>query len=417
MPMQFGKVSIESPQEVLARLRQERQAMAASGNVSAISQATLSNGLDAIFGNPEVKGAQQLQQRLKAAQEGAQPQDGDDDITAEMRRISAMRDAVADLDPGLANEMTTQLLQLGTVKAEREKLMAQGQLARNRDQRGENKDQRDAIKMGFDVAAKAQEIERKSGEGQNFWKRVGSQIKHVAIPADASLERRKLMAEGWIEGTGPTSEAEANSIVGEKPTKPVQTDLQTQLLNANTQMDAFARIAQKFEPDFLTLPNKAIMKGVKIADAIGAGGAVPAELMGKYTRFIEFRANSIDAFNQYIKSITGAAMAVPEAERIQKGFVDAENDGPQEFVAKMRGTAQQVLGIQKRAALALQNGIPVTPENLQAMIVPTVSQEEVDTFLSRFGIPARGAAAKKPGTADKDGWITTQSGARVRKLK
>lgn len=415
MPMQFGKMTIESPQEVLARLRQERQAMAASGNVAAISQATLSNGLDALFGNPEVKSAQQLQKRLSAAAESATPQDGDDDITSEMRRISAMRDAVADLDPGLANEMTTQLLQLGTVKAEREKLQAQAQLAQNRDQRGANKDQRDAIKAGFDIAGKAQEIERKSGEGQNFWKRVGQQIKHVAIPADASLERRKLMAEGWIEGTGPTSEAEANSIVGEKPTKPVQTDLQTAVLTANNQLDQMATIAQKFEPEFLTLPTQLLMKGAGALDKVGLGGTIPAELAGKRERFIEFRRNSVNAFNLYIKAITGAAMAVPEAERIQKGFPDAENDSPQAFVSKMRGTARDILGVQKRAQSVLREGLQLTPEQMSLIATPPVTDEEVDAFLSRFGIPARSpAAAGKPG---KDGFVVTKSGAKVKELK
>src|SRR5688572_1646616 len=108
--------------------------MVASGNVAAIQQATLSNSLDALFGNPEVKSAQVLQRRMQSAVEGVKTQEGYDDITSEMCRISAMRDAVVDLDPGLANEMTTQFLQFGTIKSERTKLQAQQTLAQNRDQ-------------------------------------------------------------------------------------------------------------------------------------------------------------------------------------------------------------------------------------------------------------------------------------------
>lgn len=388
--------------------------MAASGNVAAINQATMGNALDGIFGNPEVKSATALQNRLKSAAAGVQAQEGDDDITSEMRRISAMRAAVADLDPALANEMTTQLLQLGTIKAERSKLQAQAQLAQNRDTRGAVKLESDLATAELTRADKLAEVNAAAGKGINYWKRVGNQIKHIALPEQSSLERRALLGQGWLEGTGPTSEAEASSIVN--PTKAVQTDLQTSLLNANTQLDGMARIAQKFEPSFLTLPNKMMMKGVKAADALGLGGAVPADVMGKYERYVEFRANSIDAFNQYIKSITGAAMAVPEAARIQKGFVDAENDGPVEFISKMRGTAQQVLGIQKRAALALREGIPTTPENLAAIQVPTVTPAEVDEFLSRFGIPPR-ASARPSGKAGRDGFITMPSGSRIKEIK
>lgn len=421
MPMQIGKMTVESPQEVLARLRQERQVMGVQGGVQGLMQATTSNALDALFGNPEVKHATSIQTRLKSAAESAVPQEGDDDVTSEMRRVAAQRDAIQDLDPGLANEMTNQLLQLGSIKSQRAKLQAQTVLAQNRDTRGQAKLELDAAKTGMSMAKDDAILAEKAGAGQNYWKRVGGQIKHIAVPASESLQRRRLMAEGWVEGTGPTSEAEAESIVGAKPTKPVETDLQTALLNANNQLDQMATIAQKFEPSFLELPTQLLMKGAGTLDKLGLGGTIPADLAGRRERFVEFRRNSVNAFNLYIKSITGAAMAVPEAERIQKGFPDAEQDDPRQFVAKMRGTARDVLGIQKRAAQVLAQGIKLTPEQMALITVPPVSDDEVDTFLQKFGIPARSAAARSPSTGggkpDASGWITTRRGSRVKEIK
>lgn len=415
MPTQLGRVTVETPQEVLARLQQERRAMSASGNVSAVNQATVSNALDSLFGNPEVKAAKALQDRITNAQASVQAQEGEDDVTTEMRRISSIRAAVQDIDPNLANEMTTQLLQLGTIRAERQKLLAQQQLAVGRDVRGNVKLESDLATARLTQEEKLAGLQASAGKGINFWRRRGGRIEHIALPEQSFVERRRLLTEGWLEGTGPTTEAEASSIVN--PTKPVETDLQTQFLNATAQLDAMASIGQKFEAGFLTLPNRIMMKGVEAADALGIGGVVPVDLMGKFERYTEFRANSIEAFNQYIKSITGAAMAVAEAQRIQKSFIDAENDSPHEFLSKMRVNAKQLLGIQKRAAQALQEGIPLTPTKLAAMPIPTASDAEVDTFLSRFGIPARISAAQRSGAVSTPTGGSTTAGVSTRQQR
>lgn len=421
MPMQFGKVTVETPQEVLARLQQERRAMTASGNVSAIQQATVSNSLDALFGNPEVKQSQAIQSRMKMAQQSIQPQEGDDDITSEMRRVSAMRDAVQDLDPSLANEMTTQLLQLGTIKTERAKLQAQQTLAQHRDERGEIKLQSDLANTSQTMAARLQDMNSQSGKGTNFWKRDGQGIKHITIPEENSLEKKARMAQGWIEGTGPTTEAEANGIVN--PTKAETTDLQKNYVEAQGQANALATIAQRFNPDFLKLPNQWLMGGRAYVERLGL--KLPADQMAKLEQYTQFKQDSVDAFNRYIKFITGAQMAVAEAERIQKGFPNADKDSPTQFQAKMRETARQILGVQRRTGQALKSGIQIGPDQIEAcksgngpcvwdsIQVPSVSDEEVDQFLGKFGMPAR-ASRPQPG---KDGWTVTKSGARVKELK
>lgn len=427
MPMQFGKMTIETPQEVLARLQQERRAMSASGNVAAIQQATLSNSLDALFGNPEVKQAQAIQSRMQMAQQSVKPEEGDDDVTSEMKRISAMRDAVQDVSPDLANEMTTQLLQLGTIRQERAKLQAQTALAQNKDKRGDAELGIRAAEAAAKIGASGltatrtqQEIDANAGKGINYWRRNGSKIEHVALPEGDSLERRKMLATGWLEGTGPTSEAEASSIVN--PTKPVMTDLQTAYLQSQDQMSSLSSIAQKFDPAFLKLPNQLLMKGRAGLEKLGV--KLPADQAAQLDRYTEFKRNSVDAFNRYIKFITGAQMAVAEAERIQKGFPDAENDSPTQFVSKMRETARQILGVQRRTAQAVQHGLQIGPDQMEAcksgkgpcvwdsIQMPSVSDQEVDQFLGRFGLPARASAAP-----DKNGYVTTRSGARVKELK
>lgn len=423
MPMQFGRVTVETPQEVLARLQQERRQLTASGSVPAMFQANLSNTLDALFGNPEVKHAKQVENKMKSATAGFAPIEGEDDITSEIRRISAMRDAVQDVHPGLANEMTAQLLQLGTMRAERAKLQAQTVRA----EAGTAKDVQgmvlDATKLPVEL--EGMEARTDASKAAAASSRVNAQAKRAERTNWINLQTGKmesvqntdlqtqarLAAEGYVEAGNPTIQGSKDEVTG--LTKPVQTTLQEAVLNAQRQKDTLASIATKFKPSFLTVPKEVIMAADQQIER-WTGKKLENRWVADRDQYWSWSRNTLGGLNAYIKSITGAQAAVAEYERIEKAYL-SKSMGPSQFVSHMRELAKEALGAEKRAALALTAGVDLTTEELQncnapgspcklnAIPMPAISDAEVDTFLGNFGIPPRGvdAGGRKVGDRQK----------------
>lgn len=399
MPNQFG---LPTPQEVLANIQNIRAQQASSSDHNVRRQANLGAASDAIFGNSQVKAAQQQQARLaKASQVQALP--GESQIDTEMRRLMAVRDEFASTNPEIADKINNKLIELANMKQEQAKLLAE-------ERRQEAEESRKAAAFPTELATKQVELQSKAGEDVNYWRYntiddPSSGVSRVNVTELDSLARAQLRKEGYTKGNGPTTEAEAGAGL----TTAAKTDIFKSLLAADSKLDALGAVAQKFDPKFLEIPFQVGQTFNTWKEKLG-GKVSPQEAVAQQ-QYHEFRSNSVDLLNRYINEITGAAVGVEEEKRIRKAIPDPVNDSKTEFIAKLRESVRSVLGI-KRRAQELQNSsggkpLQIDPETLDHIPLPTVSDAEVDRFLQqRFGIPPRAtnSPAPKQGNIPATGW-------------
>lgn len=395
MANMFG---LPTPEEVAAGVRQERQQQLGQNSPFARGSAIGSILADQILGNPQVKAAQAKNQMVARAMASAPA--GASDLETEISKMTSVRDALVEAgDIDRANAVQNHMLQLGQQLMEQRKLQADTE-------RVQAEEARKKELHPLEVATAKTNLATKANEGQNYWRNAGGTIQRINVGALDSIERKRLRNEGWVEGSGPNTEAEANDALG--LTKPVQTDLQTAVFNSQQMLDQLGGIAEKYDPEFVKLPNQLINAGSSILEKVTGMTVGDTD---KLKRYYEFRRNAKDGFNQYIKSITGAAMSNAEAGRIQEGFPDAEKDPHTKFMSKLREVTKQTMAINKRAMQALQVGLVVNGDQWNKIAVPPVSDAEVDAFMEKqFGIPSRASSSK----ASADGW-TTINGVRVRK--
>jgi hypothetical protein len=421
-------VNLPDPKMMAQQLMQQRQQQWGSGNVAQMHQATVGNALDALFGNPLVKRAQQVQSRVAEAEKSVFIEEGDDDVTAEMKRLAAIRDAVSDLDPAVTEQVTERMLQLQQVRLERDKLKAQtvkeealtgqalartdkavidSRIALNDESREEELHplEIDAKRAATDSSRAAAASARtnaaaKQRERTNWMKPDTGDM--ISVPnADAATAAR-LAAEGWVEAGNPQIQGTKDEVTG--MTKPTMTDLEGSVVGARKQLDTFYQMAGQFKPEYLNLPKQWAM-GAERGWSKLTGKQVPAKIVADSEQYYAFRRNVMGGLNEYIKYVTGAQAAVAEYSRIEKAFPNMSMDQG-EFISSLREVTRQSLAIEKRSQQALAAGFKPTPEQIQAcnspgkaciwetMQMPAVSDEEVDRFLSPLGIPPAGQKAK-----------------------
>lgn len=201
-------------------------------------------------------------------------------------------------------------------------------------------------------------------------------------------------------------------------TKKTAGDLQTSIIDTDQQLQALQEIAHTYKPEYLNYEGKVKNWGANVFEQFG--GEISAQQAAELTGYTDFRRNAANAFNRYIKYITGAQMSQAEADRIQKGFLNAEKDGPTAFKAKLRSTTKEIIAARKRAESYLRNG-GVIPTNADGSLngdiwdkiqLPQVSDEEVNAFLG----PLAGGVPKKKSHAYSDPakeaayqeWLRTQ---------
>lgn len=416
----FAGLNLPTAQQVRQANQQRYQQAWASGNPYAMQQATFQNALDSIFGNPQEMQAKKVMDVLQGAYNSVHGQEGDTDVDTEIKRLRAQRDAIASIDPQAANQINMQMLQLGQVKLEQDKLKADQQRAAAEEKRKEAEEARKATAFPVELAGKITDTEQNMAEGVNYMNPDTGEM--VNVPATDAVKRAEMRARGYVEAGKPTLQGSKADVTG--LTKPVVTDLQTSIANSSRQLDAFAQIAQKWNPAFLTIPTQVIQGANKGFEKL-TGKNLSPEIAAQAQQYYDFRTQTMQALNSYIKSITGAQAAVAEYERLEKSFPNM-NQSPTEYLSSLRESVKNTLGIGKRAQQALASGLNVTPEMQEAcrtagqpciwdsIATPPVSDQEVDAFLSRFGVPARSAGPAAAGTPDKDGWITQPNGVRVR---
>jgi hypothetical protein len=398
MPTNYSGLEIETPQEVLGRLRDKRTEMLATNNPLLMQRATIEEGIQAAFGSPEERKASRVQKVLGQASK-LPAVEGEDDVTSSLRRLAAMRDAVVDIDPAVADKITTEMLKLGTIRQERLKL--QGDIDRTAGQEKRDRELHPGAvaEQGIAVVQKAAEMEP--------WMNPTTG-KYTAVAAADMEGKQDLATRGYVPAGKPTLQGGKNELLGTEGqiglTKPSMNAAQESYMGAGASLDMLAQTMQKYDPAFSTMPAQWLAKGQGWYEKFG--GTLTPEQKATHGQFTSWKRNTVDGLNRYIKAITGAQMAVAEADRI-KGAYPKPEDGPTEYINNVREVTKQLLQVQKRSASLMSAGITLEGDQFLKVPLPDVTEAEVDDYMARtYGITAPVA----PGTAE----TPEQRKARIR---
>jgi hypothetical protein len=170
---------------------------------------------------------------------------------------------------------------------------------------------------------------------------------------------------GYKAGRGGV---EINSpLVGNMtPGKGAATKIDEGMLDATKGLMRLDTIASQFKPEFQTIATRGEQWWSSVKEK--AGVDLKTKEKADLEEFSKFKRNAIDSLNQYIQSITGAAMSEQEAQRILRGMPNPgqgifDGDSPTEFKAKlddaMKQTKQAVarLAYLKRNGMSLEDGL------------------------------------------------------------
>jgi len=115
----FAGFNIETPQEVLQRLNEQRKPLLLSNDVNTRNFALFDAVLQNAFGNPEVEKAEQREEAAKAAFSSIQQKEGEDDLAFRQRQTQVFFDRVKNVDPALAAQASEQLTAIQNERIER----------------------------------------------------------------------------------------------------------------------------------------------------------------------------------------------------------------------------------------------------------------------------------------------------------
>jgi len=149
---------------------------------------------------------------------------------------------------------------------------------------------------------------------------------------------------------------------GAEWSKPVQNEIQTRQLNSSEGIARLRSIKERARPEFLTLEKNFGMAWNALRERLNPNALTPKQ-KEELTNYYAFRSDTIDNLNQYIKEITGAAMSIPEAERIMQAMPTAgqgllDGDSPTQFMAKLNASLQRLTLVNARMNYARKVGQP-----------------------------------------------------------
>jgi hypothetical protein len=136
------------------------------------------------------------------------------------------------------------------------------------------------------------------------------------------------------------------------------------LLGVTRNLMQLDQIAGQFKPEFQRFQDKAAFSMLSVKDStVGLTNKEKTDL----TEYSQYRRNAFNTLNEYIKSITGAAMTNAEATRILKGLPNPgsglfDGDSPTEFRSKLDDAVQKTkmsvarLAYIKRHGMSLEDG-------------------------------------------------------------
>ena len=215
-------------------------------------------------------------------------------------------------------------------------------------------------------------------------------------PNRAPLEARiKMLSERPAAPAGVTVNVTPNGPL--IPGKTAQNKVDEDLLNTGMRLQQLNAIEKQFKPEYQQLGTRFNALALSVKDKVGLTDLDPGERQ-QLTEFSQFKRNSIDALNQYIKSVTGAAMTNAEAVRIMRGLPNPgtglfDGDSPTEFEAKLQDAIKQVRMAEARLVYIKRKG----------MSLDDVSLDQMPSLMNSRGAEIEKAIRKaQPKIADQD---------------
>lgn len=147
-------------------------------------------------------------------------------------------------------------------------------------------------------------------------------------------------------------------------------DIEEQLLENTALSSRLYEIRGSYKPQFQKLSNRFSTGWSALKEKLGADLS-PTERKD-LQEYSNFRRSAINNLNEYIKQITGAAMSIPEAERITKAMPNPgqglfDGDSPTEFEAKLNGVIKQINSAIARQAFIKREGMTINQVPLDRM--------------------------------------------------
>lgn len=170
-------------------------------------------------------------------------------------------------------------------------------------------------------------------------------------------------------------------------TKKAQGEVEARLLNSFEQLARVNEIDAMYDPKFLQVPFRAQAAWSGLKSKFGS--EPPPKIRAQLIEYNTYRATALDALNRYIKDITGAAMSLPEAERITatfpnpgKGIMDG--DSPAAFEGKMNAIKRSLRLVAARYHYVKKNGLDAGNADYFGAGDGNLSQAERDMPLNAF---------------------------------
>ena len=379
----------ETPVDIQNRVRAQREAALANASPFLGAQrAIVGTGLDAVFGNPEIKKAEKIQKAIESAQTSLPPDA--DETTRELTRLMAARDAFAEAkDFSTVSRIDQQIIAMKGAQMEQRKLKAQVEDAEETNVR--NKELH-PLKVQ-DAIASANEYEN--------WAHPTSGSQVAVLETD--LEEKARLAKLGYVGQGKINlQGSKEDVFGTK--SPVVTDLQTALLSSREQQQNIRDVMRQYDPSFTEWGTQLMNFGTSKLEKVIGEKNIPEGAKERLGQYVAWRRNTRDALNRYIKYITGAQMSQFEIKRIMGAF-PTEDNGHTEFLANTREVMRQAMQAEKRASLALRLGLEVKDgDELAAKLGDLsdfeVSDADVDRALNISKVKANNGK-KKPLPTDR----------------
>lgn len=154
------------------------------------------------------------------------------------------------------------------------------------------------------------------------------------------------------------------------PGKSAANKVDENLLDTGMRLQKLSAIEAQFRPEFQEIGTR--LNAAWLAGADKFGMKLNPSDRAKLTDFSAFKRNSIDAMNEYIKSITGAAMSEQEAQRILKGLPNPgqsimDGDSPVEFESKLKDAIKQTRLAEARYVYIKRKGMAIGDVPLDKM--------------------------------------------------
>lgn len=173
-------------------------------------------------------------------------------------------------------------------------------------------------------------------------------------------------------------------LIGMPLGKESSNKVDTGLLDTTSRVMRLNEIGSQFKPEYLTYATK----GTNWWNAVKekAGFDLSQQEKSDLTGFAGFKRNAVQNLNEYIQSVTGAAMSETEVPRIKAGVPNPgtgmfDGDSPTEFKSKFDDTIRQLKMAEARFAYIKRNGMSLT----DASGKPVISLDQMPSLMNKRG--------------------------------